>query len=193
MVNDFLTASYRTYARETNKRSRSPLLFRLDHVPVESRFLRQQFVALLTIAGYGDQEDVVPLRSSPNLMGEFVAGHFRHGDVRQDQLGLLLFDHRQGFRSTGCRAHVLLPRSAERSDDVGGRPQFVHNRDSMGWKGSHLVRDSENDNSKFIAIENRIAAEKTVGESRQPVRVEKTATRRPNQQKIDRQTKRKFE
>ena len=49
------------------------------------------------------------------------------------------------------------------------------------------------DSRKFIAIENNTAAENTVGESRQPVKVTKMATSRPNQHRIDTQTERKFE
>ena len=94
-------------------------------------------VALLAIAGYGDQPDVVPFGSPPNRPGEFVAGHLRHGDVRQDQLGLFLFNHRQGFRSARCGTHVLpQDRSSVATIKAAGRRSSTIR---IRWGGNDLV------------------------------------------------------
>ena len=111
-----------------------------DQMVAKARFLRRRLIPLLTVAGHGDQSDGVPLGSPSNFLGEFVAAHPRHGNVRENQDGLVLFNHRQGFGSARRCAYLLPPGSQDRGDRLSGRPHIVHNQDAVGWKRFRLVR-----------------------------------------------------
>ena len=110
-----------------NRHSRFAVLIGLTRWSLKPASFAAFLSLVLTVAGHGDQPDVVPLWSPPNLLGEFVAGHLGHGDVRE--ISTRAFPVQSSPRlPLHSRCAYLLPLRSQKCGDYQGggsadRPQ----------------------------------------------------------------------